>query len=51
MTTGAWILLASLVLVVAVGLWRAYADGRFRGTHAVAGADSPVAPTVQPLLE
>ena len=35
MTTGAWILLASLALVVAVGLWRAYADGRFTGTHAV----------------
>ncbi len=50
MTTGAWILLASLVLVVAVGLWRAYADGRFRGTHAVAGADSPAAPTPEPVL-
>lgn len=39
MTTGAWILLASLALVVAVGLWRAYADGRFRGTHPVEGAE------------
>ena len=43
MSTGAWILLASLVLVVTVGLWRAYADGRFRGTHeverAAAGGD------------
>ena len=38
MTTGAWILLASLALVVAVGLWRAYADGRFTGTHAIAAA-------------
>jgi thiol-disulfide isomerase/thioredoxin len=35
MTTGAWILLASLGLVVAAGLWRAYADGRFRGTHRI----------------
>ncbi len=35
MTTGAWILLASLVLVVAFGLWRAYADGRFRGSPGV----------------
>ena len=50
MTTGAWILLASLALVVAFGLWRAYADGRFRGTHPVSGADSPVAPAVEPLL-
>ena len=50
MSTGAWILLASVLLVVAVGLWRAYADGRFRGTHPVRGADSPVAPVVDPLL-
>lgn len=40
MTTGVWILLASLVLVVVVGLWRAYADGRFRGTHVV-GSPGP----------
>ncbi len=50
MTTGAWILVASVLLVVAFGLWRAYADGRFRGTHAVKGADAPVAPSVEPLL-
>lgn len=50
MTTGAWILLASVLLVTAVGLWRAYADGRFRGTHPVKGADAPVAPDVAPLL-
>jgi thiol-disulfide isomerase/thioredoxin len=50
MTTGAWVLVASLLLVVAFGVWRAYADGRFRGTHAVKGADSPVAPAVEPLL-
>ncbi len=35
MTTGAWILLASLALAAAFALWRAYADGRFRGTHAL----------------
>lgn len=50
MTTGAWVLIASVLLVVAFGLWRAYADGRFRGTHPVKGADSPVAPAVEPLL-
>jgi thiol-disulfide isomerase/thioredoxin len=50
MTTGAWVLVASLLLVAAFGVWRAYADGRFRGTHAVKGADSPVAPAVEPLL-
>ncbi len=46
-TTGAWVLLASLVLVVAVGLWRAYADGRFRGTHVVSGAEAPESPVAQ----
>ncbi|MBD3947172.1 TlpA family protein disulfide reductase [Nocardioides ganghwensis] len=35
MTTGAWIALAAVVLALAVGLWRAATDGRFRGTHAV----------------
>ena len=50
MSTGAWILLASVLLVVAVGLWRAYADGRFRGTHQVRGAESQVAPVADPLL-
>ncbi len=33
MTTGGWILLASVLLAVGFGLYRAYADGRFRGTH------------------
>ncbi|GAA1476872.1 thioredoxin family protein [Nocardioides aestuarii] len=35
MTTGAWILVASVLLVAVFGAWRAYADGRFRGTHEV----------------
>jgi thiol-disulfide isomerase/thioredoxin len=39
MTTGAWILVAAVVLALAVGLWRAATDGRFRGTHQVRGAD------------
>jgi thiol-disulfide isomerase/thioredoxin len=39
MTTGAWILVAAVVLALVVGLWRAATDGRFRGTHAVSGAD------------
>jgi thiol-disulfide isomerase/thioredoxin len=34
-TTGAWIALAAAVLALALGLWRAATDGRFRGTHAV----------------
>lgn len=50
MTTGAWLLIAAVGLATAFGIWRAYADGRFRGTHPVAGADSPVAPAAEPLL-
>ncbi|GGD07383.1 thioredoxin family protein [Nocardioides daphniae] len=37
MTTGQWVLLASVVLAVVFGLWRAATDGRFRGTHQVRG--------------
>ncbi len=33
MTTGAWVLLAAVAAALAVGLYRAYVDGRFRGTH------------------
>ncbi|NPC41233.1 thioredoxin domain-containing protein [Nocardioides sp. zg-1230] len=35
MTTGAWIVVAAVVLALAFGLWRAATDGRFRGTHVV----------------
>jgi thiol-disulfide isomerase/thioredoxin len=38
MSTGAWILVAAVVLALGVGLWRAATDGRFRGTHEVRGA-------------
>ena len=38
MTTGAWILVAAVVLALVVGLWRAATDGRFRGTHEVRGS-------------
>ncbi|WP_457205322.1 thioredoxin family protein [Nocardioides sp. P5_C9_2] len=41
MTTGAWILVAAVVLALAVGLWRAATDGRFRGTHRVRDAAAP----------
>ena len=39
MTVGVAVIVASVLLALASGGWRAYADGRFRGTHAVAGAD------------
>ena len=38
MTTGGWILLVSVLLAVGFGGYRLLADGRFRGTHRVAGA-------------
>ncbi|MCX6396655.1 MAG: thioredoxin family protein [Propionibacteriales bacterium] len=42
MSTGAWFLIATLVLALAFGLFRAVTDGRFRGTHQVrGGADDP----------
>lgn len=48
MTTGGWILLASLLLAVAFGVYRALVDGRFRGTHKVQqrppGVRRPAAP-------
>ena len=33
-----WVLIAALVVATAFGVYRAARDGRFRGTHAVAGA-------------
>ena len=36
--TGTWVALAAIVLALAFGTWRAFSDGRFRGTHAVRGA-------------
>jgi thiol-disulfide isomerase/thioredoxin len=45
-TTGAWIALAAAVLALALGLWRAATDGRFRGTHAVRSS-GPAEPLVE----
>ena len=44
MSQGAWVLVAVLVAATAFGVFRAARDGRFRGTHAVRGAevDEPV---------
>lgn len=33
MSTGAWIVVAAVVLAVGVGLWRSATDGRFAGTR------------------
>ena len=37
MTAGIWVLLCAVLLALGFGFYRAYADGRFRGTHAVRG--------------
>ena len=37
MTTGAWVLIFAVAAVLALGLWRAVTNGRFRGTHQVRG--------------
>jgi len=39
MSQGGWVLVAVLVAATAFGAYRAARDGRFRGTHPVAGAD------------
>jgi len=36
-TTGAWVLIFAVAAVLALGLWRAVTNGRFRGTHQVRG--------------
>lgn len=38
MSSGAWVVVAAVVLAVAFGAYRALTDGRFRGTHQVRGA-------------
>jgi thiol-disulfide isomerase/thioredoxin len=47
-TTGAWVLLVSVLLAIGFGVYRAATDGRFRGTHRVRGvaaAEPTEAPT------
>ena len=47
MSAGAWVLVVAVVAAVAFGLYRALTDGRFRGTHRIAGADGTAAETPQ----
>lgn len=39
MKPGLLVLLVAVTLVLLVGLWRAWSDGRFRGTHALRAAE------------
>lgn len=41
MTTGAWIVVAAVVLALGFGAWRAATDGRFRGTRDVGAPAGP----------
>jgi thiol-disulfide isomerase/thioredoxin len=41
MTAGQWVLLACVALALAFGGYRAWTDGRFRGTHRVRGVEDP----------
>jgi thiol-disulfide isomerase/thioredoxin len=56
-TAGSWVLIAAVAAVLAIAAWRAAADGRFRGTHAVRGAAAkdaaPAVPerTAPPLVD
>jgi thiol-disulfide isomerase/thioredoxin len=45
MTAGLWVLVASLALAGGFGAYRAWADGRFSGTHRVRGLTEPDVPT------
>ncbi len=40
MNTGAWVLVIAVVAALSFGVYRALTDGRFRGTHQVAGAST-----------
>jgi thiol-disulfide isomerase/thioredoxin len=41
-SSGAWIVVAAVVLGVGFGLYRLLTDGRFRGTHKISAADPSV---------
>ena len=41
MSQGAWVVVIALGIATAFGLFRAWTDGRFRGTHRVRGAEVP----------
>jgi thiol-disulfide isomerase/thioredoxin len=50
-STGAWIVVAAVVLALAFGLWRAATDGRFRGTHVVRPSGPSPAGGTEPVVE
>ena len=46
MTTGQWVLLVSVLVVVGFAMYRVATDGRFRGARGPAGTSTPAAATV-----
>jgi thiol-disulfide isomerase/thioredoxin len=42
MTSGAWVLVAAVVVALALGAWRTLTNGTFRGTHRVLGGAAVV---------
>lgn len=48
MNTGSWFLIVTLAVALAFGLFRAFTDGRFRGTHRVRGSSTAVTMTEVP---
>ena len=46
MTTGQWVLLVSVLVVVGFAMYRVATDGRFRGARGPAGISTPAAATV-----
>jgi len=48
---GTWVLLVALALASVFGVWRAFADGRFRGTHRVKGVPERAEPSPSVLAD
>ncbi|MDF1605000.1 thioredoxin family protein [Nocardioides sp. YIM 152315] len=48
MSSGAWIVLAAVVVAVGFGLYRALTDGHFRGTHRISESEASVSEPATP---
>ena len=51
MSSGAWVVIAAVVLAGVFGLYRALTDGRFRGTHKLRGVDATEETPVASVLD
>jgi len=48
---GTWVLVVALAVASAFGVWRAFVDGRFRGTHRVKGVPESAEPSPSVLAD